>query len=244
MTAGKKDGFAFLKDIFDNKAVRAGLAIASIALFLRHKDFVDDDRLHEHMARKQAYRDYVKFDHERSSRKTRYYNDYFSQGEGWTLLRERAYVQVEPQAPFPDAVYSTETAGFRQAAFSVTSASANATVRVGWDVADRNGGISLQMANGTKWSLGIYAMAPGLSQYAPGKEIDVESATLACRLLATPGSPFKTITLTRPNFTEIKAAIWHEHMLTNPELAADFGWWPTKEEERAHRKAEYIEMTR
>jgi hypothetical protein len=162
--------------------------------------------------------------HERQNQRIHAKWDYMK-GRGGDLYRERALVRVGPEPPFPDATFEWRKAGFRHSSFAVSSRAAGATLTVGWDVADRDGGIRLSFDDGRIWSLGISAGPHDLGQYQAGDELpDIGMARMACRLLATPGSPFSTITLVRPDAAQIRKQIWEEHVAAHPELAEEK--WP------------------
>lgn len=173
---------------------------------------------------KQAVAERRRRDRWRERRDARYRAklDYFN-GRGGELYRERAEIHIGPEAPFPDARYEQLPGGFRGSSFRASSQSAGASVVLRWDVADRDGGLKLSLSDGRTWSFGFFAGHSDLHQYAKAPH-DFELARLACRLLATPGSQFSTITFVRPDAGEIREQIWRDHVAEHPELADEP--WP------------------
>ncbi|HYU94674.1 MAG TPA: hypothetical protein VE989_00735 [Sphingomicrobium sp.] len=156
--------------------------------------------------------------HERQARRHRAKTEYMN-GPGRELWRQRAQIVIGPENPFPDARFEFSRAGFRQSAFTIRSESAGAKLHVGYDVADRDGSLLLAFDDGRRWGLSISAGERGVGQYQAADTIpDVDMARLACRLLATPQSPFSTITLLRPESSEIYAQIWRDYLAEHPEL--------------------------
>jgi len=162
--------------------------------------------------------------HARQAKRHRAKTEYMN-GPGRELWRQRAQIVIGPEQPFPDARYRTAPAGFRHSAFTIRSESAGAELHVGYDVADRDGGLLLTFDDGRTWGLSISAGPHGVSQYQAADAIpDMDMARLACRLLAVPESPFSTITLLRPESSEIYSQIWRDHLAEHPELADEP--WP------------------
>jgi len=259
MSSENKDGFAFLKSIFNNPKVKAGLAVASIALFLRHKDFVDNDQLREHIARKQAEHEKVQRDAEQRSRRTKAYNAYlFNGGPGEDKVRKLGMVTVGPGEPLADARYENTSGDWRNGRTSlrVTSRQAGAELEGGWNNREGHGGLRLTYADGSFWSLPTFGVN-GTHQYIgtegdlnpplkPGQRplFDLEAAALAARLLTTATNKPEKIKLYRPDYYDIRRRAWRDYMLANPELAADLGRSATEEEDRARFRAKVEESAR
>ena len=164
--------------------------------------------------------------HERNHQRYAARSAYF-EGRGSELLTERGLVVAGPGKPFPDASFERLTGGFRRSRFRVRSREAQAELLVDVDSADRDGGIALNFDDGRRWALSIEAKDDDLRQYDMGRPEplpDVEMARFAARLLAVKGCGFRTITLMRPDFREIREQIWRDHVAKHPELAEEE--WP------------------
>jgi hypothetical protein len=162
--------------------------------------------------------------HERRNQRYRAKQAYFD-GPGGAIYRQRAEIGIGPEKPFPGAIYERLPGRFRGSHFKVTSASPGASIDVSWDVADRDGALKLILADGRSWSFGFFARNTELRQDRyEGVVHDFELARIACRLLATPGSPFSTITFVRPEARQIHEQIWEDHVAEHPELAQED--WP------------------
>ena len=151
-------------------------------------------------------------------------NAYFNSGAGQGLLDEQGTVVIAQGLPFEDAVFENRPAGFRQTSWRVRSSKEGLTLSASYDTADRGGGLSLKHHGETVWGMSLHATDTCLGQYEPNEALDLDRASLAARLLATPGCVFDTIKLVRPDYAEIKKRIWIAHMRANPDLAADIEW--------------------
>ena len=152
------------------------------------------------------------------------FNAYFNSGAGAGLLAEQGIVVIKQGPPFDDAVFETRPAGFRQTSWRVRSPKEGLTLAASYNTADRGGGLSLKHHGETVWGMSLHATDTCLGQYEPNEALDLDRASLAARLLATPGCVFDTIKLVRPDYAEIKKRIWIAHMRANPDLAADIEW--------------------
>ena len=232
MAQGNDEAHDLLRRIFSNPVVTTGLALASVMLLpLALKTGGDTHEARERRAKRiaedRARREQDKRDHEQRQRRAAARNEYLSTGEGRTLLEERAYIRIGPERPISDAVYTKLRGGFRSAAFAVESHAARPNIHVSWDVADKTGTLVLQKPDGTEWRFGFgfgfgLVGQTELMQYLPGPPIDVESATLAAKLLATDGSPFNSLVLVRPEYKQIESSIWREYLAAHPELGEEY----------------------
>jgi hypothetical protein len=221
------DDFERIRRTTDSAGFRALLGMAAVAGF-----FVYAGKLFSSPQGRRGYWDQVRQAaaerrerdawHERKNRRIRAKLDYFD-GRGGELYRQRALIRIGPEPGFPDARYERRPAGFRHAAFHVQSLAAGASLDVDWDVADRDGRLRLELTDGRAWRFGFHAGQSDLHQYDKADH-DFEMAGLASRLLATPGSPFSTITFVRPEASAIRDQIWQDHVAEHPELAEED--WP------------------
>ena len=208
------------------RALAAAAAIAGFAIFAGKRFSSPEGRrsYFEEVRKAAAERREHDAWHQRQAERSRARTEYMN-GPGRELWKQRAQIVIGPEEPFADAKYAVARAGFRHSAFDIRSALAGATLHVGYDVADRDGSLLLTLDDGRRWGLGISAGRRGLGQYQAGDAIpDMAMARLACRLLAVPESPFSTITLLRPEATEIRDQIWRDHLAKHPELADEP--WP------------------
>lgn len=224
-----KDDFDRIRRGFDTPEVRALLSAAAIAGFFayagsmlanpkRRKNYFEQVR--KAGAERRERDAWRKRDTERIRARWAYFNE-----QGDKLWAERALITVGPEKPFPDAVFERLPAGFRHARFAIQSRKAGAKLTMGYDVADRTGGLNLIFDDGRKWSLGITTGNQDVAQYQASEILpDIEMARLACRLMATPDCPFSTITLIRPESREIREQIWRDHLAQHPELEREP--WP------------------
>jgi hypothetical protein len=218
------DDFERLRRFLEHPGTRALMTAVTLGGFLAYaaKTFSNAEgrRTYSDQVRKAAaerrVRDAWK---ERQNQRHRAKTDYFN-GRGGQLWAERALIVIGPEEPFPDATFEYRRGGFRETSFAIQSRSAGANLEASFDTADRTGGVRLELDDGRRWRLGIWAEQHGFRQYETSTTLpDREMARLACRLLAAPGCPFTTITLTRPESAEIRAQIWRDHVAEHPELA-------------------------
>jgi hypothetical protein len=215
-----------LKAFIRQPIVQAGFFILSSALLVNLKKTPGPEWWAAESERIRTEQEAVKRLSDRVQRQRTAYNSYFKDGPGRELLRNRASLRVGPEAGFPDAQFEWQSSGFRQAAFKVSSRQAAATIRIRWDVADRDGSLLLERADGSRWGIGFIAQGePGeLAQYRQQAEVDIDAAKLACRLLATEPSGFRTISLVKADANQVRQDLWREYMRGNPEIAAELGW--------------------
>lgn len=218
-----------MRRLLENPAILAALGVTAVALFVRSavKTFSTPEgrrsyrRAYREGAVAQRERDKW---HERNAERYAARRAYF-EGRGGELFAERAEVRLGPEKPFADARMERLPAGFRHTKFEVRSRRAGARVQVDYDLADRDGRVWLAFDDGRTWGLTISAGKDDLRQWDSGATLpDVDMARFACRLLAAPGSSFRTITLIRPEQREIREEIWREHVAKHPELAEEE--WP------------------
>ncbi|GAA4008844.1 hypothetical protein GCM10022280_02000 [Sphingomonas swuensis] len=157
----------------------------------------EDDRARERrLARDAAVRDFMK-------------------GEGDKLYRAQAELRFGLGEPFADAVLTKRPRDFRVLSFVVTSPSAGSHLDAWWDEADREGGLRLLCDGEQVWSLAFELHGTDLRQrHADGSEPGVRWAPLACRMLAHPDSPFRTITLYRADAPAIRQRIMEQFSAT------------------------------
>jgi hypothetical protein len=209
---------------FQAIALLAGVAILSAAKASATSTPEKRAAFRQRMEEEARYKAEVKRTHELRSKRLGLFNAYFGEGPGKTLLSEQAKVVVGPGDPFADAVFEYLPAGFRQTRWRITSAARSLSLEASYDSADRTGGLCLTQAGTRIWGISVHTLEPNLAQYDVTDDIDVGSAQLAARLLATPECPFKTIVLYKPEFHAIKRQLWIDHMRAHPELAEELEW--------------------
>jgi hypothetical protein len=211
--------------ILDNPATRALLSIAAIVggVVLAKNQFSTADGRREYWdqvrqgAAERRQRERILAIQQAKNRVKR---DYLN-GPGNVIYRQRALTVIGPERPFADARFERLQGGFRERAFRASSNSAGASIEVNWDMADRDGHLRLSLADGRTWSFGFRASQTDLGEDLGGRTQSArndEIARIACRLLATSGSPFATITFLDSDHWRIEEEVWQEYVASRPEV--------------------------
>ena len=171
---------------------------------------------------------------EREAQRRRQYNQrtiarqsalaYFGEdGEGRRLLDAATVTTIPVGEPFPD----TPPRGSRsyvERSSSVSSAAANASLKLSLDPRDGMGQISLHQGSTCR-----FEQTFGHHPYRDAKYLHLEGDDLPmfeiiARLLGSLDRGFDGVRVRRTDWQFVREELWDEHLRRNPELAEDIGW--------------------